>query len=115
MKVRFHPSSLIPCLSGPAAVATGLQAPGVPSAVPARGAIDRVLAEAVWQAPLVPAALAITAGIVLDRYAEVPLGFSLAGVFASLIAWAATRTRQAAGLSLGYLLTALVALGAAYH
>ena len=31
----------------------------------------------IWRAPLVPAALAVTAGIVVDRYAAVPVTVSL--------------------------------------
>lgn len=96
-------------------MATGLQAPGVPSAVDAQHAFDRALSDAVWQAPLVPVALAFTAGIVLDRYAEPPLVFSLVGVLVCLIAWAVTRNRRPAGLPLAYLFTAVAALGTAYH
>jgi hypothetical protein len=33
--------------------------------------------DSIWRAPLVPAALAYTAGIVLDRYAVVPFAASL--------------------------------------
>ena len=67
-----------------------------------------------WRSPLVPVALAATAGIVLDRFVVVPLTLALVAVVALLIAWAATR-RDQAGLPLLYLLGAVTAFGAAYH
>jgi competence protein ComEC len=69
----------------------------------------------IWQAPMVPIALAATAGIVADHYAAIPLLFSLLFVVVSLVAWLATRTRTPGGLSLVYLGLAAAALGAAYH
>jgi hypothetical protein len=86
----------------------------------------------IWQAPLVPVGLALTGGIIVDRYAEVPIGFSLAVILAGLIAWAvmgagALKVRAVAGqphhpttspphpLALIYLAISLTALGAAYH
>jgi competence protein ComEC len=68
-----------------------------------------------WQAPLVPVAVAATAGIVADRCAEIPLPLSLAVVVAGLAAWAAVGTGPKAGLALLYLLGSIAALGAAYH
>jgi competence protein ComEC len=98
----------------------------------------------VWQAPLVPVALAFTGGIILDRYAQVPIGFSLAVILAGLIAWLVASGRltglrnheRAAGppshhlttlppydlttlpphhLALLYLALSVTAFGAAYH
>jgi competence protein ComEC len=68
-----------------------------------------------WQAPLAPVALAATAGILADRYANAPLALSLATVVACLAAWAATGAGQKTSLSLLYLLGSVAALGAAYH
>jgi competence protein ComEC len=69
----------------------------------------------IWQAPLVPVAISLTGGIILDRYAEVPIGFSLVVVLAGLIAWAATRLGKASPLALIYLVISITAFGAAYH
>jgi competence protein ComEC len=71
--------------------------------------------ENVWRAPLVPVALAATAGIVLDRYMSIPLPVSLVATVACLAAWAATRIGRPSGLPLIYLAGAVVALAAAYH
>lgn len=67
------------------------------------------------RAPLVPVALAATAGIVLDRYTPVPPLVSLVALAGCLIAWAVTRNSQRPGLPLCYLAAAVVAVGAAYH
>jgi competence protein ComEC len=68
----------------------------------------------IWRAPLVPVALAATAGIVLDRYLGVPLLFSLLAAVTFLAAWAIAGSRRP-GLALVYLSLAVLALGAAYH
>src|SRR5229473_3469753 len=44
----------------------------------------------IWQAPLVPVAMLLTAGIVADRYLSIPLSFSLVIILVSLMAWGAT-------------------------
>jgi competence protein ComEC len=95
-------------------VAVGLQVPGLASRAAARAAAG-VSAEDVWRAPLLPAALAVTGGIVLDRIASVPAAYSLVGVVVCLVAWAAARGERRTGLSLVYLWLALAALGAADH
>ena len=59
--------------------------------------------QSIWQAPLVPAALALTAGIVIDRYASVPLLFSISIILAALVAWAVTRLGRPSNLGLMYL------------
>ena len=43
--------------------------------------------DSVWRAPLVPAALAYTAGVVLDRYAAVPIAVSLLLTAGGMIGW----------------------------
>jgi competence protein ComEC len=68
-----------------------------------------------WQAPLVPAALALTAGIVADRYLDLPSFWTLAGALAGLAAWALAWTSRQVNLALVYLLASLAALGAVYH
>src|SRR5260370_7963237 len=40
----------------------------------------------IWQAPLMPVALLLTAGIVADRHLSIPLSFSLVIILFSLIA-----------------------------
>jgi competence protein ComEC len=72
-------------------------------------------APTVWQAPLAPAALAATAGVVADRYLDLPPLWTLVGVVAGLLAWALTAMGRQAGLAFLYLLGSLAALGAAYH
>jgi competence protein ComEC len=68
--------------------------------------------QSVWQAPLFPAALAVTAGIVLDRYLSIPLVFSLLTGVASLVAWGCAQMGRQKGLPLVYLALAGAALGA---
>ena len=62
---------------------TATASPAAPTtAQPARAGLQ------VWQAPLVPIALASTAGILLDRHVDVPLPISLIASLASLLAFA---------------------------
>jgi competence protein ComEC len=63
----------------------------------------------------VPVALALTAGIVLDRYVAIPLAASLATALACLGAAAAACTGRQKLLPLVYLAATIAALGAAYH
>jgi competence protein ComEC len=72
-------------------------------------------AENVWEAPLLAAALAVTAGVVLDRHGEIPLFFSLPLGAVALAAFAITRVGAPSGLPLVFLTLAGVAFGAAYH
>jgi competence protein ComEC len=69
----------------------------------------------VWRAPLVPVALAATAGIVVDRYAAIPLPVSLIVLVGCLAAWAINLGGRGQGLLVAYLLGAVAGLGAAYH
>jgi competence protein ComEC len=71
--------------------------------------------ENIWRAPLVPAALACTAGIVLDRYLSPPLIVSLILAVACVLAWWIASAGPRSGLPLVYLALAGMAFGAAYH
>lgn len=75
---------------------------------------ERNSAASAWRAPLVPAALAVTAGLVVDRYLGVPLAWSLAAAGLSVAVWMAlASTKQ--WLALAYLALAAGCVGAAYH
>ncbi len=68
----------------------------------------------VWRAPLAPAALAVTAGIVADRAIGVPLAAGAVAVAAGLIGWGAGLSKTAAA-GLPFLWLALAAVGALHH
>jgi competence protein ComEC len=74
--------------------------------------------EAPWRefsrAPLVPPALAVTVGLLADRYIGVPLGAGLVAAAVSLVGWFFTRI-AAPRAALGWLLVCAAALGAAHH
>src|SRR5207248_1832574 len=72
-------------------------------------------ADNVWRAPLVPAALALTSGILVERFAAPPLTFTLAFGAAGLLAWLATQAGPRQGLALVYLALTGAALGAAWY
>jgi competence protein ComEC len=76
---------------------------------------EAFLPRSIWRAPLVWAALVLTAGIVLDRNAPVPLAFSLTAAAVFLIAWVCTSVGGRRGLPLLYLALSGAAFGAAYH
>src|ERR1700693_3537812 len=67
----------------------------------------------VWQAPLVPIAIAVTAGVVLDRAFDVPFAVSVIAAGAFLLAFVVNRARPL--LALLYLWAGCAALGCAYH
>ncbi len=67
------------------------------------------------RAPLVPVALAVTSGIILDRYFSPPLAYSLLALAAALLACVLGTHSPRAGLPLVYLALAGVGFGAAYH
>src|SRR4051812_38117042 len=74
------------------------------------------LADTFWRLPLVPVALAGTAGIVYDRFWSPPLAATLTLAAAGLAAWLLqVLTERRPGLALAYLLLTFVPLGAAYH
>ncbi len=85
--------------------------PAVRGAAPGRPAPRA----SIWHAPLVPLALALTAGIVLDRHAPVPFWVSLLALGVFLIAAAATIAARQTGLALVYLCCGVAAAGAAYY
>src|SRR5438132_6982955 len=81
---------------------------------PSVGKAHPGIQDSVWRSPLVGAALALTAGIVLDRYLGIPLPFSLLAALVGLVAWWIMRS-AAPGLPLLYLALSGAAVGAAYH
>ncbi|MHB1422961.1 MAG: DNA internalization-related competence protein ComEC/Rec2 [Gemmataceae bacterium] len=83
--------------------------------MPASPALDALLPRSVWRSPLVPAALALTAGILLDRRLSLPLPVSLGAAAVCLAAWFCARGSPHHGLPLVYLALAGTAFGAAYH
>lgn len=68
-----------------------------------------------WGAPLVPVALAFTAGILIDRLTHIPLAGSLFVAAVMLVAWGINNFGGKPGLSLVYLALAVSAGGAGYH
>jgi competence protein ComEC len=94
---------------------TALPPPG-PASAPVRGSRPaRRFAGSIWLAPLVPVALAFTAGIVLDRQVLVPPHVSLIALVASAVFGAATALAGQTPLALLYLLIGVAALGAFEH
>jgi competence protein ComEC len=71
--------------------------------------------QSIWRAPLVPVALALTAGIVMDRHFDLPIAVSLLAAFAALLALVAASAGRQTGLAVVYLCVMVAALGAAYH
>ena len=82
-------------------MATELQSPAQAVSAPSSDTLHSGFEESVWRSPLVGVALALTAGIVLDRYLGIPLPFSLLAALAGLVAWWITRS-AASGLPLVY-------------
>lgn len=76
---------------------------------------SRTAADSFWRSPLVPSALAMTVGIILDRYIGVPMPASLLVTASCLVGWFRTRGSPNPGLPLLYLALAGAAFGAAYH
>jgi competence protein ComEC len=84
------------------------------SAGPPAAARTPVFGADLWQAPLVPVALAITVGVAADRLIGVPLQFSTIALLGGVIAWLlASRRSFARGLP--WLWLAFAALGALHH
>ena len=61
----------------------------------------------IWSAPLVPVALAFTAGIVLDRYLGIPILFGLVAAIGGLVAWLAAAMGRRSSLPVLYLAIAV--------
>src|SRR5438477_2690141 len=94
------------------------------SALPASGALGMPSAMGVatcssevtiWRAPLVPFALAVTAGIVADRYAGIPVPICLLIVVLSMVVWAVFFFGGKPELAVVYLGISAAACGAGYH
>jgi competence protein ComEC len=90
-----------------AAASTGRYRPAPPA--------DTFLPESIWRAPLVPAALAVTAGILLDRRLNIPLPFALTALVAALLAWLAASIDPRRLPPVIFLALGGVGFGAAYH
>lgn len=82
-----------------------MTAPALPTPAP----------ENVWQSPLVPVALALTAGIAFDRAAPMPPLWSATAAVACLIAWFVATLGPQRSLALFYLWAAVACLGSLYH
>ena len=70
-------------------------------------------ADSFWHAPLVPVALLVTAGVLLDRWLIVPLSFSVAMGVACILAWLCNLENEKLGLL--FLGITCIPVGAAYH
>lgn len=86
-----------------------------PAAKPAQPILDALLPRSIWRSPLVPAALALSGGILLDRQLSLPVLGSLIAAMVCLVAWFCARSSPNPGLPLTYLALAGAAFGAAYH
>ncbi len=68
----------------------------------------------VWHAPLVPAALAATAGVVADRTLALPVSLDVLVLLTGLVGWAAG-LRRSASAGLPFLWLLIAAVGALHH
>jgi competence protein ComEC len=68
-----------------------------------------------WRAPLVPIALALTAGLVLDRLVNLPVLPLLLLAVVGLAGWTAAGLKKGHGAALVFLWLGVLGLGAAYH
>jgi competence protein ComEC len=96
-------------------MAIGTDATFDPTVPAVRGAPGSSSADNILRAPVVPFALAVTAGIVLDRYATIPLLISLLAAVAGILTWAISFFGGKPGLAVIYLGISAAALGAGYH
>lgn len=76
---------------------------------------DRPQEPPVWSAPLVPVAVALTAGIVADRFLILPVAASIGFSFASLILWFALASSPRKALAVPCLWLIVAGLGATWH
>ena len=79
--------------------------------LPADPAKPRAIREWFWQAPLVPVALAATAGLVIERYVDIPLALTGLGILLALLFWIFSRRSHLAPV---FLWTACAFLAALY-
>lgn len=84
----------------------------VPTVMGTAGAPTRL---SIVRAPLVPFAFAVTAGIVLDRYASIPLPTSLVVAVFGILTWAIMFFGGKPEVAVVYLGISAAALGAGYH
>src|SRR5215475_6913041 len=71
--------------------------------------------QSIWQAPLVPVALAYTAGIAIDRHFCIPMAVSFAWAIGLLAASALSHRKNLDRHTSFFLWLALIALGAGHH
>ena len=95
-------------------MSTASSASVVPAAPPS-SVLDSRLPRSIWRSPLIPAALTLTAGILLDRRFSLPMPVSLSAAAICVVAWFCVRASAQRGLPLVYLALAAIAFGAAYH
>lgn len=86
-----------------------------PISAPVPTSLGSVWADGAARTPLVPVALALTSGIVLDRLVLPSLAGSLAVVAGGLVAWAICQWGGKGGLAQVYLLLSFAGFGAFYH
>jgi competence protein ComEC len=84
-------------------------------AQPSQNAESTDLSAGTWRAPLVPVTLLTTAGIVLDRYASVPVLLALLVLIAALVGWGVGMLAGAKRWPFLLLLVGCAAGGAAWH
>jgi len=90
-------------------------ATAVSSLPPRDQALFAATPEPIWRGPLVPVALAATAGIVVDRGLGLPLPWTLLGAMAAIAGSLGLTWRNRPLPALVLLWCAVAALGAAYH
>jgi competence protein ComEC len=96
-------------------MAIGLPATHDPTVSRSKRTADSLSADSLWQAPLLPLALALTTGIVLDRSASIPLPVSLVAAVAAMLAWALASFGGKDRLAVVYVAIGAAAFGAGYH
>jgi competence protein ComEC len=96
-------------------MATGVATAAAPATPPTSAAPETVWTDGLWRSPLVPVALAVTIGIILDRYFSISFLTGVLVIVVALLAWAMAHGARSPSLLLPCLLLALAAFGAAYH
>ena len=72
------------------------------------------LRDLIWQVPLVPVAVAVTAGLLADRYIGIPLAVAALGLLISFVAWFIAASRKLPNSAIALWCVAGF-LAAAYH
>jgi competence protein ComEC len=96
-------------------MAAGLHPASDPAVGAPQGSFGSPGSDSIWRAPLVPFGLAGTAGIVLDRYADIPLLACLICALAGIVAWTIFFLGGKPQRGVVYLVISVTALGAGYH